>query len=58
MITNCILKVSGRGGGDVISISKLVKELGIDLKRGDLIRAHTKGRKIILEKVKVVSDKI
>lgn len=57
-MVNCILKVSGRGGGDVISISKLTKELDINLKRGDLIRAHTKGRKIILEKVKVVTDKI
>lgn len=55
---NCILKISGRGSGNVISISKLSKELGITLKRGDLIRAYIKGKKIILEKVKVVSDKM
>lgn len=56
-MTNCILKISGRGSGDVISISKLAKDLGIRLKRGDLIRASIRGRKVMLEKVKVIPDK-
>lgn len=55
---SCILKISGRGSGNVISVSRMAKELGIKLQRGDLIRAHNKGRnKILLEKVKVISDK-
>jgi hypothetical protein len=57
MIKQSILKISGRGNGDVLSVSTLNKDLDISFKRGDLIRAHMKGRKIILEKVKVISDK-
>jgi len=58
MEKTCIIPVTGRGGGDVVSISKLAKELGLDLKRGDMLRARSIHRKgVSLEKVRMVVDK-
>jgi hypothetical protein len=58
MEKTCIVPITGRGGSNVISITKIAKELGVDLKRGDMLRAKSSHRKgFSLEKVRMVVDK-
>ena len=54
----CNVTVSGRGGGDGISLTKLIKKGGLKIKRGDILRATIEGDKSLkLERLKTVLDK-
>jgi|GEM_PF-6058062 hypothetical protein len=58
MEKTCVVPITGRGGSNVVSITKLAKELGLDLKKGDMLRARSTHRKgLSLEKVRVIVDK-
>lgn len=52
------IMVTGRGSGECISITKLIRKFNFDVKRGDLLRATVHGKnKVVIEKLKTSVEK-